>query len=136
MKHILIVAIVQSIIMYTIVFAGEYMIYEPDPDLRRAGSVMVYPGRFSNWDGTPLYNAVESALGPSRHFTIVFNVFVFMQIFGLVNARKINDELNIFADIHLSYMFIGIWVGIFAVQIIIVQLTGVVFQCCPEGLAW
>jgi hypothetical protein len=64
--------------MFTIVFAGEYMIYEPEPSLRRAGSVNVYPGRFVDWDGTPLYNAVSEHLGPSRHFTIVFNVFVFM----------------------------------------------------------
>ena len=34
--------------------------------------------------------------GPSRHFTIIFNAFVFMQIFNFLNARRINDEKNIF----------------------------------------
>ena len=33
---------------------------------------------------------------PSRHFTLVFNCFVFLQIFNFVNARKLQDEINIF----------------------------------------
>jgi len=33
--------------------------------------------------------------GPSRHFTVVFNTFVWMNIFNLFNARRIKDELNI-----------------------------------------
>ena len=32
----------------------------------------------------------------SRHFTILFNVFVFLQFFNFLNARKIEDEWNIF----------------------------------------
>ena len=34
--------------------------------------------------------------GPSRHFTIIFNTFVWMNIFNFLNARRIKDELNIF----------------------------------------
>lgn len=34
--------------------------------------------------------------GPSRHFTIVFNTFVWMQLFNFINSRRIRDEFNIF----------------------------------------
>ena len=34
--------------------------------------------------------------GPSRHFTIIFNAYVWMQIFNFFNSRRINDEKNIF----------------------------------------
>lgn len=34
--------------------------------------------------------------GPSRHFTIIFNTFVWMNIFNFLNARRIKDEKNIF----------------------------------------
>jgi len=44
--------------------------------------------------------------------TNVFNVFTIMQIFNLVNARKIFDEKNIFQDIYKNWMFCGILVGI------------------------
>jgi Ca2+ transporting ATPase len=33
---------------------------------------------------------------PSRHFTMIFNTFVMLQYFNFFNARKLNDELNIF----------------------------------------
>jgi len=42
------------------------------------------------------YAPFEKAYGPSRHMTFVFNVFVFMQIFNFINARKIQGELNVF----------------------------------------
>ena len=40
---------------------------------------------------------------PSRHFTLIFNLFVMMQIFNFVNARKLNDELNVFSGIMNKY---------------------------------
>ena len=39
---------------------------------------------------------MKEKYGPSRHFTFVFNVFVVLQIFNFFNARRINDEFNIF----------------------------------------
>ena len=46
--------------------------------------------------------------------TNVFNVFTIMQIFNLFNARKINDEKNIFSGITKNWIFISIVVGIAA----------------------
>ena len=37
--------------------------------------------------------------------TNVFNVFVFMTLFNMISARKINDELNIFEGIFRNKMY-------------------------------
>lgn len=41
-----------------VAFAGEYIIYEPNALYRfdRAHSVMIYPGRDKDWDGSELFN--------------------------------------------------------------------------------
>jgi Ca2+ transporting ATPase len=81
------------------VFAGEKFIPEDQDYMPRNGDYIV-AGRLFDWDGSKLYKLyIEEGYGPSRHFTIVFNVFVFMQIFNMINASKINDEKNIFEGI-------------------------------------
>lgn len=46
------------------------------------------------------------------HYTIIFNVFVFMQIFNEINARKLGErEFNIFSGFFNNYLFIMILVG-------------------------
>lgn len=67
-------------------------------------------GRMYDWNMEPLYEKYYDELGPSRHFTNVFNVFVILQIFNMLNARKINDEKNIFTGISSNWMFIAVWV--------------------------
>ena len=54
----------------------------------------VYPGKPYNWDMTPLYSNKVDEWGPSRHFTIVFNTFMWMTIFNMINAKMINDGKN------------------------------------------
>jgi hypothetical protein len=49
---------------------------------------------------------------PSRHLTVVFNLFVWLQIFNMLCARKINDEVNIFEGIHTNAMFIAVLAAI------------------------
>ena len=56
-KNLGLMAIYQIIIIYSIVFAGEYFFPEPDATLRFDWSdKFVYPGRLQNWDGTPLWS--------------------------------------------------------------------------------
>jgi P-type Ca2+ transporter type 2C len=59
--------------------------------------------------------------------SLVFNAFVFCQIFNEVNARKINMELNIFKNIHKSTMFISVLVFTIVIQIFIVHISVVPF---------
>ena len=44
--------------------------------------------------GNPIYQPFTK-ITYSRHLTLVFNMFVLFQIFNMLAARKIHDELNI-----------------------------------------
>ncbi|CAL9706602.1 unnamed protein product [Knipowitschia caucasica] len=105
MKNILGHAVYQLVIIFTLLFAGE-KIFDIDS------------GR-----NTPLHSP------PSEHYTIVFNVFVMMQLFNEINARKIHGERNVFEDIYRNPIFCSVVLGTFVLQIIIVQFGGKPFSC-------
>lgn len=59
------------------------------------------------------------------HYTIIFQVFVFMQIFNLINSRKIEkDELNVFKNFLNNPWFIVIFVLTIGIQMVLVELGG------------
>ena len=60
----------------------------------------------------------------TQHLTVVFNVFVWMQIFNEVNARKVNNERNVFQGIHKNWIFWLIIIISIIAQIILVELGG------------
>jgi hypothetical protein len=70
-----------------------------------------------------MYKVFEGTT-PSRHLTIVFNLFGFMQIFNMICSRKINDQVNIFEGIFTNPAFMIVWVIIVIVQICCAQLFG------------
>jgi len=42
-----------------------------------------------------------------RHdFTFIFNTFLWMTIFNFINARKLKDEVNVFAGITKNSLFL------------------------------
>ena len=99
----------------------------------------VYPGRPYNWDMTPLYRTKEEEWGPSRHFTNVFNTFVWMTIFNMINARKINDEKNCLSGIFNNYLFIVVFFIICGGQVIITLFGGYALKVSLEplpGVCW
>ncbi|EFC36876.1 predicted protein [Naegleria gruberi] len=55
--------------------------------------------------------------------TIIFNAFVFCQVFNQFNARKINFEYDIFRGVFKSFWFIGITIMIFILQIAIINFA-------------
>jgi Ca2+ transporting ATPase len=55
-----------------------------------------------------VYEPMYKTYGPSRHLTLLFNLFVWLQIFNFVNARKIEGEMNIFSELFASYWFASI----------------------------
>lgn len=65
---------------------------------------------------------------PSRHFTYVFNTFVWLQIFNFINSRKIFDEMNIFKGITKNPLFLIIVGVIILLQFILISFTGIAFQ--------
>lgn len=137
-KHLCIMGTYQSIIVFILIFLGEFFIPEDSGYGPREGDY-VYPGRAYAWDGDDLYKKFRDSdddPGPSRHYTIVFNAFVFMQIFNMICSRKIHDEFNIFEGVHHNAMFMIIIVIITVIQFIIVQFTQDVFQVARKGLHW
>lgn len=41
------------------------------------------------------------------HYTLFFHIFVFMQVFNEINARKLKkSEFNVFQDFFNNYLFI------------------------------
>lgn len=126
-KHILGQAIFQACILFTFVFGASYFVPEADPaDMTSKPEItsirtkfgMVEDGMMYNFDMSPHY-VKWAHLTPSRHLTIVFNIFVWLQIFNMLCARKINDELNFFEGIHTNFMFIAVFIGICGLQIFI-----------------
>ena len=84
-------------------------------------------------DGLEIYRHFETET-PSRHLTVVFNLFVLFQIFNMIGARKINDEINILDGVHTNGMFIGVWLVIVLGQIVIVQFGGWALKVHKDGL--
>lgn len=52
----------------------------------------------------------ETVYGSQQHFTIVFNVFVYCQIFNEFNARSIGHDVNVFKGLGKNVIFLCIFV--------------------------
>jgi len=69
------------------------------------------------------------------HFTIFFNIFVFLQVFNSINSRKLlKKERNIFIGITNNPLYLVIQGGICIGQIIMVQLGGRALRTQPLTL--
>ncbi|KAI9262706.1 PMCA-type calcium-translocating P-type ATPase [Sporodiniella umbellata] len=69
--------------------------------------------------------------------TVVFNTFVFCQVFNEVNCRRIDSRLNIFANILANKFFIAIFILCAVGQVLIVQFGGSAFQVVAlDGPHW
>lgn len=56
-----------------------------------------------------------------RHFTIIFNTFVFAQLFNEINARSIKHDVNVFSGLFKNHIFITVIFVTMAFQILIVE---------------
>ena len=92
-----------------------------------------------------LYFAGSSILGYSKSDallqteldTIVFNTFVWMQIFNEFNNRRLDNKLNIFEGVHRNAFFIIINIIMVAGQVLIIFVGGAAFQIKRiDGTQW
>jgi len=179
-KHILGQAIFQSIVILTILFAGNQFIAEEfcakgteydgkvggdfcdsatkeildfnlikklamdkdngNPNFYQslkeqwdAGQFYVIIGMMKDSEGKNMYELFSNDT-PSRHLTVVFNLFVFMQIFNMICSRKINDEMNIFNGITTNPSFIIVWSVIVVIQVFCTQFFGRFMSVHLNGL--
>lgn len=89
--------------------------------------------------GLTLHFAGPSFLGypNAEQRALVFNVFVFMQIFKLVNSRRIDNKLNIFEGLHKNHLFLLMMLIMTAGQVIIIFFAEEVFGVTRlNGAQW
>ena len=97
----------------------------PDPDLLCAIGQTTCPSfetcnTLFNTQAT-LYEDAASAVDMKIN-SVFFNVFIFMQLGNLLNARKINDEWNIFQGIFSSSVFMMVYALILLLQVVIMEV--------------
>ncbi|KAL2757279.1 hypothetical protein ACRALDRAFT_1060680 [Sodiomyces alcalophilus JCM 7366] len=69
--------------------------------------------------------------------TMIFNTFVWMQIFNEFNNRRLDNKFNIFEGIHRNKFFIGINCIMVGAQIAIIFVGGRAFSITPiDGTQW
>jgi Ca2+-transporting ATPase len=66
--------------------------------------------------------------------TIIFNMFVWMQIFNELNCRRLDNKFNIFVGVHRNWFFIIINLIMIGLQVAIVFVGNRVFDIDPDGL--
>ncbi|KAI5467732.1 putative calcium P-type ATPase [Mariannaea sp. PMI_226] len=65
--------------------------------------------------------------------TLVFNTFVWMQIFNQWNNRRLDNKFNIFEGLTKNWFFIGISALMCGGQILIIFVGGHAFQIAEDG---
>ena len=69
--------------------------------------------------------------------TIVFNTFVWMQVFNEFNNRRLDNKLNIFEGVHRNYFFVVINAIMIGGQVLIIYVGGQAFQIRRiDGAQW
>jgi Ca2+-transporting ATPase len=66
--------------------------------------------------------------------TVIFNSFVWMQIFNIFNNRRLDNKLNVLEGIFRNFFFIAIVVLIIALQVAIIFVGGRPFGIKSGGL--
>jgi Ca2+ transporting ATPase len=91
-------------------------------------------GYFRRGNLKTAFKLYEHTYHSTSHMTIVFNTFVFYTLFNQVNARVIDDGLNILYRIHKNLLFIAICAIEMGLQALLVQFGSPAFQTSFHGL--
>lgn len=83
------------------------------------GALLSFPSAFPFF-GLPTWDkwTAQDAL---IHSTVIFNTFVFCQLFNEINCRTLGSEINVFKNFFSNTIFIGVMLFTFVVQILIVN---------------
>jgi calcium-translocating P-type ATPase len=121
----------------------------PHPSLlqrapQRKKSSLISPFMIQNIAGQSLFQiAVVTVLlvfhgaiqaRSEHHYTLIFNVFVYCQMWNLVNARVVDVGDSVAAGILDNLLFIAILIGIGVVEFVLVQFCGHFFSCVPLSI--
>lgn len=71
----------------------------------------------------------------TKHYTLIFHMFVFLQVFNEINARKLGPyDYNVFSGFFSNGLFVGVIIGTVIVQCVLVQYGGVPVRTTPLSL--
>ncbi|KAI7861506.1 PMCA-type calcium-translocating P-type ATPase [Spinellus fusiger] len=84
--------------------------------------------------GQTIFHLSSDAHGQAVLRTMVFNIFVFLQVFNEINCRRIDNTLNVFKDIFNNWIFLAIQVVVVLGQFFIVTFGGIAFKTVPLTL--
>lgn len=127
-------AIFQIIILVVMLFAGQ-QIFGFEYDTKLTGTNSFYYKETPNPEVILPNGEVAQAGDPTPktyHYTMIFNTFVFMQVFNEINARKLGAyEYNVFKGFFNNWLFLFIQIITIAVQYCMVQFGGMPVRCAP-----
>lgn len=82
-----------------------------------------------------IYTSKGMMTEETKLFSLVFNAFVFMQVFNQINARKLEEgEFNVFGGMIANMPFLGIMVVTIIVQLAMVEYGGRMVKCWPLNI--
>ena len=70
----------------------------------------------------------------SEHYTMIFNAFVWMQLFNEINCRHLHGEINVFEGLFRNKLFCFIWIITAVLQVIMVQFGSHAIHVKEDGL--
>jgi Ca2+ transporting ATPase len=87
---------------------------------------LMFSDSYNLWSG---YNKDGDSTPQTRHFTFLFALFMYMNLFNELNSRKLGEkEVNIFSNIHHNLLYIVIVIGEFAVVYVMTHYNHLVFS--------
>ncbi|ORX44296.1 calcium-translocating P-type ATPase [Piromyces finnis] len=139
-KMIISMAILQVIVGNVLLFLGPKLFKFTELDkvggiIKTKNNIKDYYNRNKDRIGKP-YRKFEDIIEDQKKTikTMVFNTFVYMQVFNEINCRVITNELNVFKGIHKNPYFYCIFLFVAIAQFFIVQYGGTIFQTIK--LSW
>jgi len=132
-RFILVQGLYQIIVLLVLLFAGS--------EIGFLGVECAYkkkPGRFDKIENGCTPAKIEADQVALQ--TIIFNAFVYCQVFNEINARRVNGERNVYKGLFSNAMFVGIMLLIGLGQAILVIFTGQFMCVTPfpgiNGIQW
>lgn len=69
-----------------------------------------------------------------RHYSIIFNSFIFCQLFNELNARSIDDKWDVFSGVITNHIFVAVWIVTIGIQIFLIEVGDEFVKTAP--LTW
>eukprot|EP01062_Namystynia_karyoxenos_P074557 TRINITY_DN714_c0_g2_i5.p1 TRINITY_DN714_c0_g2~~TRINITY_DN714_c0_g2_i5.p1 ORF type:complete len:1319 (+),score=396.72 TRINITY_DN714_c0_g2_i5:132-3959(+) len=127
----------QLIVVMTLIFAGEDLFQCRDPLPRLNVTSAVGGNGTAPLDYAPAQKEDWEEDVKTLHRTVIFNVFIYMQVFNWFHARKLYDEINPFEGFDRSKLFLPIVLFTAGFQAFMVEVAqGFMETTKPGGLRW